>query len=580
MTQLDIYYRALVDLYKLTSSNRDCVSARNLLIKSESGGDSISVRRYVCEIEEDWIEAIEKGLVFIEKAIGEERQFIRSDGEIVPIEKVKNVSRESVEHLARHSNFITREQEDNDDIIPDRLLTVERLNDYAVYENRFIYMLLCLLRDFISLRYQKILDLTTTYRGAMTMRRSVNVMGNKLDYEVRLDEEKKDDWYLRENNSAKSAINRIDLILKSVCFYLRTPLMEEVGKVAMIKPPVTKTNVLRMDKNFKGAVELYDFIVAYDRDGYSVKEQVDYISPFPDKISEEFALTALLSSFLTYEHGLKLENYLAAEYDKEEQKRREEEQIRLQEQIKALSKRVKDSGGDADEYMLMLEKRIRFLEKENAQLDAAQQEISSLRGEIESLTGRETELQEKITSLNDAITKAEAEHAYALRQAKEEFFAETDKMRAEQREEIGKAQEETRQKQRELDETLCRFEKLQSQKAFSDARLNALSKQYNLVSDSQNYTSESAFLELEMQYLAFENFFKDEWKKTKKQIRKDVLKPRIKAIFQSNKKVNGQVPPKQSEPQYPPQVEEQLAEAAAASDNDASRSRDAEDIKD
>ena len=55
-------------------------------------------------------------------------------------EKVKNVSKDSVAHLARHSNLITR-YEEGEDIIPDRLYTVERLSDYAVYENRFLYML-------------------------------------------------------------------------------------------------------------------------------------------------------------------------------------------------------------------------------------------------------------------------------------------------------------------------------------------------------------------------------------------------------------------------------------------------------
>ena len=44
---------------------------------------------------------MEKGLVHIEKAIKEERQFIRSNGEVLPIEKIKHVSKESIEHLAK-----------------------------------------------------------------------------------------------------------------------------------------------------------------------------------------------------------------------------------------------------------------------------------------------------------------------------------------------------------------------------------------------------------------------------------------------------------------------------------------------
>ena len=110
------------------------------------------------------MDEIERGLGFIEKAINEERQFIRSEGEVAPIEKIKHVSRESVEHLARHSNLITRENEDGD-LMPEKLYTVERLNNYAVYENRFLYMVLLRLADFVSVRYDRIVKLTNTYRG-------------------------------------------------------------------------------------------------------------------------------------------------------------------------------------------------------------------------------------------------------------------------------------------------------------------------------------------------------------------------------------------------------------------------------
>ena len=141
MNQLDVYYRALSEYRKLTLANSDCTSFRSAIAAAGIEQDKIEIKRAYCTIEEDWVEAIEEGLVHIEKAIKEDRQFIRSNGEIIPIEKVKHVSRESVEHLAKHSNLITR-YEEGEDIIPDSLYAVERLNDYTVYENRFLYMLL------------------------------------------------------------------------------------------------------------------------------------------------------------------------------------------------------------------------------------------------------------------------------------------------------------------------------------------------------------------------------------------------------------------------------------------------------
>ena len=108
MNHLDVYYRALLCYRQHTLANRECTNLRTSIANANSERDKITVKRAICTIDEDWVEAIEKGLIHVEKAIKEERQFIRSNGEVVPIEKVKNVSKESVEHLAKHSSLITR----------------------------------------------------------------------------------------------------------------------------------------------------------------------------------------------------------------------------------------------------------------------------------------------------------------------------------------------------------------------------------------------------------------------------------------------------------------------------------------
>ena len=133
MNQLDIYFRALIEYRKLTGANIECSAFLSAASEADRPTDRIVAVRNICTIDEDWVNEIEKGLDFIEKAIKEERQFILSQGEVVPIEKVKNFSKESVKHLAKHAELITREQDD-DEIVPDSLYTVERLNDYKVYE--------------------------------------------------------------------------------------------------------------------------------------------------------------------------------------------------------------------------------------------------------------------------------------------------------------------------------------------------------------------------------------------------------------------------------------------------------------
>ena len=124
----DLLYRAFRDYREHTEHDRDCERRRRALTRA-GGNDALEIIETECEIENDWLEAAEEGLEYIGRAIGEERQFIRSNGEVVPIEKVKSVSRESAEHLSRHGEFITRRQ--GEDIVPDKLYTVERLNDMA-----------------------------------------------------------------------------------------------------------------------------------------------------------------------------------------------------------------------------------------------------------------------------------------------------------------------------------------------------------------------------------------------------------------------------------------------------------------
>ena len=405
MKQLDVYYRALLEYREQTQQNKDCVSDSRAVMKANTDQDKIVLTRKHCIIEEDWVDTIEEGLKYIAKAIAEERQFIHSQGETVPIEKVKSVSKDSVVHLAKHSNLITREIP-GQDVIPDQLYTVEKLSDYAVYENKFLYMLLCYLRDFITIRYNKILELSNTYNGTMTMNKVVKTASRTMKYSVNFAEEKRDDDYLKETNQAKDIINRIDLLLKTVIAFFSTPLMQFVSKAPMIKPPITKTNVLKMNNNFKQALNLYGYVVAYEGDGYRVETEIKELSPFNETIAEEMSETILLSSFITYEHSLGIESYLKHEYELEEQRRKEKAINDFREKIEAARLRVQKSEMSMEEYILMLEKHIRTLEKKAKELDKVKKELEETKTLLEQT---KIENQELKTNLENTINELEAE---------------------------------------------------------------------------------------------------------------------------------------------------------------------------
>lgn len=595
MNELDVYYRALLNYRAETVKDRECTRFRRSISQADADKDQIEIIRNVCTVDEDWIIEIEKGLVFIEKAIKEERQFIYSQGEVEPIEKVKHVSKDSVMHLAKHSNLITKEQT-GEDIIPDQLYNVERLNDYAVYENRFLYMLLCYLRDFVSIRYEEILELTNKYDGKLSMNKKISLPKRNLIYSVELHDIKKDDKYLRENNSAKDVIDRIDLILKTVLSFLATPLMEFAGKAAKLKPPITKTNILKMDNNFKGAVALYDYIIAYDKPGYKVEQINTELAPFSDILADEIAEAGSLLTFITYEYGLGLNAQLKENYELEERNRRDAMIRERNQQIEMLKRRLAKNEVTPEEYILELEKQLKLLQNDNKQIIPLRRRVEELEQIEIELRARVLDLENECESLKNMMEEMKIRHEQEIRLLKEEYEyrinemiaahqEEINQLKTMHAEEIARINEEHKNEidvlnaqheaavgalveahQHEIESLEDRMRGIEAEyekkivdisKELSDSKfaLNSLSEEYGLLkeekyvcearikalrielgqlTDDDEFTDKEGFDNLECEFKAFQKFYKNCWKHTKQKIRKTELN------YQKLKEQNGQ----------------------------------------
>lgn len=560
---LNSYYRAITEYKKTVGNDRNCVKQKETIRNQSAETEFIAVTRNLCVIEEDWIIEIEKGLVFVQKAIDENRQFIKTNGEVVPIEKAKHVSKDSVEHLARHSDLLTRKPE-GDDIIPDKIYNTERLTDFAVYENRFLYLLLTYLRDFIALRYDKILKLTNLYNGELQIKKTVHSAKQHIEYALFLKEKREDDEYLRQNNPCKALIDRIDAIYKLTLSFLKTPLMEEVAKTPKLRPPVTKTNVLKMNRNFKAAVALYEYVTAYEKQGFTVEQRVKKIDGFQGETAENFAESVAATSFLCYEHGLGINGELSKCYAEEEEKRKEEERLKLKEQIASIERKVKASGMGLQEYMLALEKRNKMLER-------CEEDLAVMNREKESLLSVIGSKDKEIVNLNNVINENKVAYAEEKQRTLAEFTEKENAIRleSERRESeliaehterenkivvecnarlnaseaayasekerlvnrIGAANEEIESALAANKNLICKIKDkegeiaaLNKEKLLTAAKYNGIRKQYGLIKDDEDFTTEEAFNEIEAQYGAFKTFFKEEWSKTKKRIRKENLK--------------------------------------------------------
>jgi hypothetical protein len=434
-------------------------------------------------------------------------------------------------------------------------------------------MLLCYLRDFVTLRYNNILDLTNKYDATVDFNKRVSTGRQKVTYTLSMHDVRRDDPYLKEHNPARDVIDRIDLILKAILAFLATPLMEDVGKAPMLKPPITKTNVLKMNNNFKGAVALYDYIISYDKPGYTVETNVNTISPFRDDLADELAEAGGMVSFLAYEYGLGIKQELRESYNREEDRIKAEKVMQQAERIESLKRRLKASEISPEEYILELEKQLRALEGESARATALAEElfehkenekrleenIVALRSDIEGLKNdieeekhRHFEEMEALKAkhedeIHELILKHEAEmaelaekHAEAIKlleeekeqlrkeaeEAAEAHKSEMDALREEMSnriseahrqcaDAIGVANREKADAMAELDKKCGEYDELTEKFRLANARIKALG------GVDRDYTDRDSFNELESEYNAFTRIYKEQWAKTKKQIRKN-----------------------------------------------------------
>lgn len=564
MSELDLYYRAFREYSTLTKNNEKTRRLSGAVKKASSKDDTLEAIRTRCIIEEDWVKTIEQLLPFVDNAIREDRQFIRTEGEVVLIEKAKKVSKASVSHLARHSDMITHLPDDpTDTLVPDKIYMVENQSNYAIYENRFLYMLLCYLRDFVELRYSKIAEYGNTYNANFVMKRKVHVGKRTLTYDVVFQEQAKNDPRSSFDKDATSMIERLETIRVWVTTLLMTPLMNEVSKAPMLRPPVTRTNVLKMDNNFKNAVELYDYLAAYTGDGYRLEEIKKTISPFHDSLADSVSELVPLTSFFVYQYGNDLEDELLASFKKEEERRKLEESERQQRKIQEMKRRLEETGESPETYMLMLEERNRELEirtrkltEKNGKLTASVEQYARtqemLTATVQELQQREQERIAEIQAMTEAhaaeLEQLHESHAQEIAELNTRHTQEVTELNTRHTEERTRLVEEHTERVSSLtesyetriaaDQETYRGEK--EQMTAQIAELTATCEDYaqrNLglqarvhawqyhkdVPAEEDLTSKEYFKQLEKERAWFEKMFEGTWKDTRKRIRKDLL---------------------------------------------------------
>lgn len=342
MVDFSKYYRSYKYMQDMLKSDFTHNYIEEALKDGDEGKDSIFGKTNEKVIDMDWVIAIEETLPYIQKAIEEQRRFIKQAENVVRIKKAK------------------------------KILTVEREEGFAIYENRVLLTLIHKALMFVDDKYSKMKDVPNDSYNNITMNRHLELNQQKLDFSVNYvneDHESLAEDLDVEDIESLSDFDRIRRIRQGLNECLATPLMKEIAKEPQVKPPLTQTNLLKENPNFKKAVELWNFLDTYKKQGFELVGE-EFNGKMTDENKEDVYLAMEFQHFMmSITTNPALRKMLQEKYEEEN----------------ALAKEETDRPEKVKEMVL------------EAQTEAVHKE------EIEKLTAEITELKQKIAEQKQKI---------------------------------------------------------------------------------------------------------------------------------------------------------------------------------
>lgn len=278
---LELYLEYKDYLASATADN-EFYAEMNTAINSGTNSYSLFNRYFDKKIDLKWVEEIEACIIPLDNIIRVPRKFIVQEEEIVPIERARKITNESIRHLAQHTNMIAKVE--GDDVTPNQILNVFREESYEVYENRFVYTLMQNLVRFIDVRYNVLFNISDDDNMAsLKMESDFNRGREKIQYKLEVSAQSAGsdiDGEAGPEGENATAFQRIERVKRIINEYANSSFMKELRNCVPVRPPIMRTNAIQKNPNFRACLKLWQFIQSYNELGYeiTVKESNDMVS--------------------------------------------------------------------------------------------------------------------------------------------------------------------------------------------------------------------------------------------------------------------------------------------------------------
>ena len=276
-----------------------------------SSSFKLAKKRLIQDISIDWIDTIEEILPNLDTIVRNPRKFIVQEEDIVDVSLARSISTESVKFLAQHTNMISKVDKDGM-VTPSKILNITKEESFEIYENRFIYTLLLKLKDFVTMRYDKIKKASATQDVLeLDVESRFSLPSKKVTFRTEYFAQLSFDEVMRLDPDTLSKIERVAKIDRIITDFLSSSFAKSMRNSAPVRPPIMRTNVILKEPNFKKALTLWQFIETYNvTGGFSTSDEVedyDLEQESVDELKKMVTLNTMLFESMYDQHETDLD---------------------------------------------------------------------------------------------------------------------------------------------------------------------------------------------------------------------------------------------------------------------------------
>ena len=347
---------------------------RYLFEMAQASGTTIEQQReeFVKVVDEEWISMIEDSLDAINTIIEKPRRFITTEEEVVPVSLAKKISADSVRHLSQNTQFLAPSEDGQ--VHPTRILNVNTVETYDLYENRFIYHLIQRLLTFVDKRTDVIFWSTgNEIRNRFKMHSKIDDAYEEIEYNVEMTVKNRQSF--AENDADNMDVfMRIDRVRRLVMALRGASFCQIMSGCSAVRSPIQRTNLIMKDPNYRKCYQLWQFMERYDKVGYNIDVQQQSLA-FDDEYMVQM-YTNLINNYAVFKS-----------LTDDERNLQELESVQHAPVAPKFIKEIKEEQVDSPDLPDVEVRRVFVEEVTQAQLDA-EQALAEAREQIEELQGQ------------------------------------------------------------------------------------------------------------------------------------------------------------------------------------------------